>query len=73
MNLLLIVFLINLTVPDKHIFSAKYEYKFKIKLLYNEDKFFFTKTELLNFMLLHYHFTLPLTKLFMIGSRLIDA
>ena len=42
-------------------------YKFKIKLLYNEEKLFFcTKTELLNFT-----FTLPLAKLNMVGSRLV--
>ena len=39
-------------------------YKFKIKLLYNEEKLFCTKTELLNF-----EFTLPLAKLDIVGSR----
>ena len=37
-------------------------YKFKIKLLYNEEKLFCSKTELLNFK-----FTLPL--LYIVGSR----
>ena len=38
-------------------------YKFKIKLLYIEEKLFWTKTELLNFKT-----TLPLPKLDMVGS-----
>ena len=42
-------------------------YKFKIKLLYYEENFFRTKTELLNFKI-----TLPLAKLDMVGSRLIS-
>ena len=42
-------------------------YKFKTKLLYNEEIFFGTKTELLNFK-----FTLPLAKLDMVGSRLVS-
>ena len=41
--------------------------KFKIKLLYNLEKFFCTKTELLNFKI-----TLPLSKLDMVGSRLVS-
>ena len=39
-------------------------YKFKIKLLYNEEKRFCTKTELLIFK-----FTLPLAKLDIVSSR----
>ena len=39
-------------------------YNFKIKLLYNEETLFCTKTELLNFK-----FTLPLAKLDIVGSR----
>ena len=39
--------------------------KFKIKLLYNEKEFFWTKTGLLNFKL-----NLPLAKLVMVGARL---
>ena len=42
-------------------------YKFQIKLLYNEERLFCTKTELLNF-----NFTLPLAKLDMVGSRLVS-
>ena len=42
-------------------------YEFKMKLLYNEEKNFPTKTELLNFK-----FTLPLAKLDMAGSRLVS-
>ena len=42
-------------------------YKFKIKLLYNEEKIFCTKTELLNFKI-----TLPLAKLEMVVSRLVS-
>ena len=42
-------------------------YKFKIKLIYNEEKIFSTKTELLNFKI-----TLPLAKLDMVGSRLVS-
>ena len=39
-------------------------YKFKIKLLYNEEKLFCTKTALLTFK-----FTLPLAKLDIVCSR----
>ena len=39
--------------------------KFKMKLLYNEEEFFYTKTELLNFKL-----ALPLARLVMLGERL---
>ena len=42
-------------------------HKFKIKLLYKEERFFCTKTELLNFKI-----TLPLSKLEMIGSKLVS-
>ena len=42
-------------------------YKFKIKLLYNEEKFICTKRELLNFKI-----TLPMAKLDMVSSRLIS-
>ena len=42
-------------------------YKFKIKLLYKEEKLFCTKTKLLNFK-----FTLPLAKLDIVASRLIS-
>ena len=42
-------------------------YNFKIKLLYNEEKIFCTKTELLNF-----NITLPLPKLDIVGSRLVS-
>ena len=42
-------------------------YRFKIKLLYNEEKLFCTKTELLNF-----NFTLPLAKLDIVSSRLVS-
>ena len=41
-------------------------YKFKIKLGYNEKKFFYTKTKLLNFII-----TLPFATLDMVGSRLV--
>ena len=41
--------------------------KFKIKLLYNEEELLCTKTELLNFKI-----TLPLTKLDILGSRLVS-
>ena len=41
-------------------------YKFKTKLLYNEEKHFCTKTEWLNFK-----FNLPLAKLDIVGSSLI--
>ena len=41
-------------------------YKFKMKFLYNEEKFFYTKTELLDLI------TLPLVKLDMVGSRLVS-
>ena len=42
-------------------------YEFKIKLLYNEEEHFYTKTELLNFKI-----TPPLGKLDMVGSRLVS-
>ena len=42
-------------------------YKFKIKLLFNEEIFFCAETELLNFKI-----TLPLAKLVMISSRLVS-
>ena len=42
-------------------------YKFKIKLLYNKQKVFCTKKELLNFKI-----TLPLAKLDMVSSRLVS-
>ena len=42
-------------------------YKLKIKFLYNKEKCFYTKTELLNFKI-----TLPLTKLDMARSRLVS-
>ena len=38
-----------------------------MKLLYNEEKPFCNKTELLNF-----NITLPLTKLYIAGSRLVS-
>ena len=38
-----------------------------MKLLHNEEEFFCTKTELLSFKI-----TLPLTKLDMVGSRLVS-
>ena len=41
-------------------------YKFKIELIYNEEKPFYTETELLNF-----NFTLPSAKLDIVGSRLV--
>ena len=41
--------------------------KFKMKLLYNEEELFCTKTELLNFKI-----TLPLATLDMVGSRLVS-
>ena len=41
--------------------------KFKMMLLYKEEKFLCTKTELLNFKV-----TLPLAKLGMVGSRLVS-
>ena len=43
-------------------------YKFKMKLLYNKEELFCTKTEFLNFKL-----TLPLTELVMIGARLVSS
>ena len=71
------MFLTNLTVSYKQFFSGKLlvglrgksfnsqtMYKFKMKLLYNEEELFHTKTELLNFKV-----TLPLAKLDMVGSR----
>ena len=48
-----------------HLFNSSAKYKFKMKLLYNEEEKFCTKTEFLNFRL-----TLPLAKLDMIGARL---
>ena len=42
-------------------------YKSKIKLLYNKDKLFCTKTGLLNFTI-----ALPLAKLGIVGSRLVS-
>ena len=42
-------------------------YRFKIELLYEEEKLFWTKTKLLNF-----EFTLPLAKLDIVASRLIS-
>ena len=42
-------------------------YKFKIKLLYIEEKILCTKTELLNFEI-----TPPLAKLDMVDSRLVS-
>ena len=44
-------------------------YEFKIELLYNEEEFFCTKTELLNFKI---KITLPLAKLDMVSSRLVS-
>ena len=41
-------------------------FKFKIELLYNEEKLFCTETELLSF-----NFTLPLAKLNIVSSRLV--
>ena len=74
------MFITNLTVTNKQCFSGKVlvelrgqvfnsetMYKFKIKLLYNEEKHFSTKTELLNFKI-----TLLLAKLDMVGSRLVS-
>ena len=40
---------------------------YKINLLYNEEELFCTKTELLKFKI-----TLPLSKLNMVGSRLVS-
>ena len=42
-------------------------YKFKMNLLYNEEKFFCTETDLLNFKI-----TLPLAILDMVSSRLVS-
>ena len=42
-------------------------YRFKMKLLYNEEKRFCIKTELLTLKN-----TLPLAKLYMVGSRLVS-
>ena len=42
-------------------------YKFKMKLIYNEEEFFLTKTELLNFKI-----TVSMAKLDMVGSRLVS-
>ena len=41
-------------------------HKFKIKLLYNKEKLFCTKTEMLNFKI-----TVTLAKLDMVASRLV--
>ena len=69
-----------MAVPNKQFFSGKLlvrllgqpinskaMYKFKIKLLCNEEKSFCTKTELLNF-----NITPPLAKLDIAGSRLVS-
>ena len=77
-NLLFILFLTNLTVPNKlffrvkllartccQVFNLQTTYKFKIKLLHNEETDFCTKTELSNFK-----FTLPLAKLDIANLRL---
>ena len=71
-------FLVNLAVPRKHFFSVKLllglrdqvcnsqtTYKLKIKLLYNEEKAFSAKTELLNFKI-----TLPSSKLHIASNGL---
>ena len=42
-------------------------YKFKTKLLYNQEKYFFTKNELSNFKI-----NLPLTKLIIVRARLVS-
>ena len=42
-------------------------YKFQLKLLYNEEERFCTRTELLNFKI-----TLPLDKLDMVSSKLVS-
>ena len=42
-------------------------YRFKMKLLYNEEGFFRSKTEMLNFEI-----TVPLVKLDMVGSKLVS-
>ena len=42
-------------------------YKFKIKLLFNEEKLYCIKAELLNFKI-----TLPLAKLGMVRSRFVS-
>ena len=68
-----------MTVPDKNIFrekllvglcgqlfNSKAMYKFKIKLIYNEEELLCTKTDLLNLKV-----TLSLAKLDMVGSRLV--
>ena len=52
---------------SRHVFNSKTIYKFKIKLQYNKEGLFCTKTELLNF-----NVTLPLAKLDMVGSRLVS-
>ena len=70
-----------MTVPNKQFFRVKplaglrgqkfnswTVYKFKIKLLYNEEKLFYTKTELLNFK-----FTVPLAKLDIVSSRPVSS
>ena len=49
------------------LFSLLTMYKFKIKLLYNEEKRSCTKTELLKFKI-----TLPLAKLDIVRSRLVS-
>ena len=73
-------FLVNLTVANKQVFSVKVLVrsrdqlfnpltmcKFKMKLLYNDEQLFCTKTELLNFKV-----TLALAELYMVGSRLVS-
>ena len=58
-------FLTTLTLPNKQYFSVKVlvglrgqlfnsytTYKFKMKLLYNDEEFFYTKTELLSFKII---------------------
>ena len=49
------------------VFNLQTIYKFKIKLLYNEENVFCTKTEFLNFKI-----AFPLAKLDMFGSRLVS-
>ena len=76
----MISFLINLTVPNKkpfsgrllvglcgQLFNLKTMYKFKTKLLYNENELFCIKIELINFKI-----TVPLAKLDMVSSKLVS-
>ena len=49
------------------VFNLQTIYKFKIKLLYNEENVFCTKTEFLNFKI-----AFSLAKLDMFGSRLVS-